>query len=148
VRVFVGKNARTGHVLGFYSLCVATLAKKSFPGFGQRPIPALYLAMIGVELAQKGFGFGTALMTDTFERAVLVAENAGAYCLFLDAVDFATVAFYKKIGFEVLIEGDLKMFIAIETLVDALGSQKLGELRLSASPMNFACLGRHFQWLS
>ena len=119
VRVFTVKYAQSDPVFGFYSLCVATLEKKSFPGFGSRPVPALYLAMIGVDLTQKGRGLGTALMTDAFRRALIVATNAGAYCLFLDAVDVTTAKFYAKLGFEFLVPGKLKMFIAIETLMEA-----------------------------
>jgi ribosomal protein S18 acetylase RimI-like enzyme len=117
VRVFVLRDGHKGEILGFYSLCVATLKEKSFPGFGRRPIPALYLAMIGVDISHKGRGIGRALMADAFKRAVLVAQNAGAFCLFLDAVDVSTARFYQNLGFETLISGELTYYIAIETLI-------------------------------
>jgi hypothetical protein len=122
VRVFVACPDDTNRVVGFYSLVVATLEPRVFPGFGKRRIPALYLAMVGVhEEWRAGVkGTGTALMVHAFQRTLEIADRAGLYCLFLDAVDDKTAGFYAGIQFERITEGKLAMYIAIPTIRDAL----------------------------
>ncbi len=122
VRIRIAR-AESSDVLGFYSLVASTLAPKRILGvvkFGPRPIPAIYLAMIGVCEAIQGLQLGKALMLDAFEQAISVADRVGAYCLWLQAVDERTVAFYEKLGFERVEPGGLEMYIPIDTIVDAL----------------------------
>lgn len=111
-------------MVGFYSLVTSTLEAKRIFGlakFGQRPIPAIYLAMLGVTDKHAGKGLGKALMADAFERTVMIAHNAGAYCLWLQAVDERTAGYYENLGFQRIEDGQLDMYIAIDTMKDALG---------------------------
>lgn len=122
VRVRVACDEGCIRVQGFYSLCVSTLAEKTIFGlnkFGKRPIPAVYLAMIGVTEERAGKGLGKVLMRDAFQRTLVVADNAGAYCLWLDAVDEEKAEFYAKLGFERIEPNQLRMYIPIETIRDA-----------------------------
>jgi len=120
VRVFVACEEGSQAVVGFYSLCTSTLAARTFPGFGSRMIPAVYLAMVGVAEGRQGQGLGTALMTDALVRTLNIAENAGAYCLWLNAVDQETAEFYEGLEFSRMTDGGLEMYIAIPTIADAL----------------------------
>jgi predicted N-acetyltransferase YhbS len=123
VRVQVACEEGSSAVVGFYSLCVSTLEANRIFGlkkFGKRPIPALYLAMVGVTQKHAGNGLGGELMRDAFKRTLYVAENAGAYCLWLQAVDEEKAAFYEHLQFERITKGKLDMFIAIDTIRDAL----------------------------
>lgn len=109
--------------MGFYSLCASTLEANTIFGlkkFGRKPIPAIYLAMVGVTKDHAGNGLGTYLMRDAFKRTLNVAENAGAYCLWLQAVDEEKAGFYERRQFERITDGKLDMFIAINTIRDAL----------------------------
>lgn len=124
VRVHVACEEESQHVVGFYSLVTSTLEAKRILGlakFGKRPIPAIYLAMLGVSEDHAGKGLGKALMADAFERSVMIAHNAGAYCLWLQAVDERTAGYYQKLDFQRIEQGELDMFIAIDTMKDALG---------------------------
>jgi hypothetical protein len=123
VRVQVACEEGSSEVVGFYSLCVSTLEPQKIPDakkFGKRPIPALYLAMIGVTQKHARKGLGTDLLRDAIRRTLLVAENAGAYCLWLQAVDEEKAAFYEQGQFKIITEGKLEMYIAINTIRDAL----------------------------
>jgi predicted N-acetyltransferase YhbS len=125
VRIQVACEEQSSVVVGFYSLCVSTLEPNRIFGlkkFGKRPIPALYLAMIGVTQDHAGNGLGRSLMRDAFERTLRVAELAGAYCLWLQAVDEEKAAFYERLQFERITKGKLDLFIAIPTIRDALPS--------------------------
>ena len=125
VRVFVACPDATNEVVGFYSLCLSTLEPKTILniGYGKRPIPAIYLAMVGVTKTHARKGLGTALMTDAFARTLQIVENAGAYCLWLDAVDEPTAEFYAGLDFRRITEGQLRMYIAVQTIRDALSPQ-------------------------
>lgn len=121
MRVFVACEDGEKRVLGFYSLVTSTLEAKTFPGFGKRLIPAVYLAMIGVRQnwREQNKGTGTALMVDAFNRTLAIAEHAGVYCLWLDAMDEDVARFYEGIQFQRVREGELRMYIPIQTIRDA-----------------------------
>lgn len=122
MRVFVACPEGSDIVAGFYSLCLSRLEPRTFMniGYGKRPIPAVYLPMIGVDEAHARKGLGTALMADAFSRTLVIADNAGAYCLWLDAVDAETAAFYAGLDFRPITEGELRMYIPVQTISDAL----------------------------
>lgn len=114
----------TDDVVGFYSLCVSTLEPKKILGvakFGKRPIPAVYLAMLGVTQEHAKRGLGKALMRDAFERTLAVADNAGAYCLWLTAVDDEKARFYASLQFERIAPDGLDMYIPLPTMREGLG---------------------------
>lgn len=121
----VAREENSSHVVGFYSLVTSVLEPKrilKLPKFGSRPIPAIYLAMLGVTEEHSGNGLGQALMYDAFERAALIADNAGAYCLWLQAVDDRTVGYYEKLQFQKIEQGGRDMYIPIETIRDLIQS--------------------------
>lgn len=119
-RVFVGRAPDSQRVLGFYSLSVRSLAPKTLLGigFGNRDIPGIYLAMLGVCERSSGTGIGGALMIDAFRRALRVAEEAGTYCLWLTAVDEAKAEWYSRKQF-LRIEEGLEMYLPLDTIRDA-----------------------------
>lgn len=125
VRLHVAVEEGTPVVAGFYSLVTSTLTGRgllNLPKFGKRPIPAIYLAMLGVAQPHSGIGLGKALMFDAFEKSAMVADNAGAYCLWLQAVDERTATYYEKLMFERIEPGELDLYIPIPTIKDLLAS--------------------------
>lgn len=112
-------------VVGFYSLVTSILKPKSLLNvakFGSRPIPAVYLAMLGVTQEHTKRGLGQALMYDAFKRTALVADNAAAYCLWLQAVDEDTARYYEKLQMARIEPGELEMYIPIDTIKDMIAS--------------------------
>jgi GNAT superfamily N-acetyltransferase len=111
-------------VLGFYSLALKTLApQKSLFGignkFGERQIPAVYLAMIGTSKGHQKKGIGTDLMLHAFQSTLAIADLAGTACLTLDAVDHEKALWYEKLSFQRLEPEGLSMYIALGTLREA-----------------------------
>lgn len=125
VRLRIARDEGSAEVAGFYSLVTSVLKPKrifNVAKFGDRPIPAVYLAMLGVTEAHAGNGLGQALMYDAFERTALVADNAGAYCLWLQAVDERTAGYYEKLQFTRIEGTGLDMYIPIDTIKDVIAS--------------------------
>lgn len=121
-RVFVACPVDSKRVLGFYSLTIRSLAPRRLIdiGFGQRDIPAIYFAMLGVSEDVAKQGIGSALMFDAFQRSLEVAENAGAYCLWLTSVSDDKAKWYKGKQFDFIEAGKLEMYIPLATIRDAL----------------------------
>lgn len=126
VRVFVAKRPETEAVLGFYSLTLKVLepdhvSEEAAEKFGRiKAVPAVYLAMIGVDRSLQGGGIGFRLMIDAFDKALAIAELAGTYALTLDAVDHNVADKYGRYGFKPFKEGELRMFIPLQDMRNAL----------------------------
>lgn len=124
VRVRVATVGDDLTVLGFYSLALKTLApKKNLFGignkFGERQIPAVYLAMIATHTNHQKKGIGTDLMFDAFEKTLLIADLAGTACLTLDAVDEEKAAWYETLSFQRIEPDSLSMYIPLGTVREA-----------------------------
>lgn len=120
-RVFVATPTNSNIVIGVYSMTIRSLAPKTFlnVGFGSWEIPAIYFATLGVCKTHEKQGIGTALMVDAFKRALRVAEEVGAYCLWLESVSEEKAKFYEARQFTRFKPDELKMYVLMETLRDA-----------------------------
>ncbi len=58
-------------------------------------------------------------MIDSFERVLRVAEDVGAYCLWLTSVSEVRVKFYSDRKFMRIEDGKLDMYLPLETIRDA-----------------------------
>lgn len=91
--------------------------------FGNRNIPTIYLAGIGVVEPEARQGIGAALMLDAFEKAAAIADLAGTACMTLDAVDEKRAQWYEKLQFkrfDLTADKKIRMFIPLATILDAL----------------------------
>ena len=127
VRVFVACESGTQDVIGFYSLVLTALVPSEVSDeaegkFGRvNVVPAIYLAMVGRAIEHKGRGVGEALLVDAFKRSLAISENAGTYALALDALNEKVATIYEGYGFEYFTDGELKMYITLKLLRDAVG---------------------------
>lgn len=121
VRVRVGCAGDDPTALGFYSLALSTLAPKTILGnkFGNRQIPAVYLAMIATDAKQQKQGIGTDLMFHAFASTLSIADLAGTACLTLDAVDEEKALWYESLSFTRTEPGSLRMYIPLGTVREA-----------------------------
>lgn len=124
VRVRVAVSDTHDAPVGFYSLALKTLApQKNLFGignkFGERQIPAVYLAMIATDKSVQKKGVGTDLMLHAFEATLKIADLAGTACLTLDAVDEEKALWYEKLSFQRLEPNGLSMYIPIATVREA-----------------------------
>jgi GNAT superfamily N-acetyltransferase len=97
--------ARGPRVVGYFSLAAASVepadaAPRAAKGQGHQPIPAILLARLAVDAAERGQGFGEALLVEALGRAVSAADAIGARVVVVHAMDEEARAFYAEYGFE------------------------------------------------
>lgn len=132
LRLYV-KCSDDGKVQGFYAINAhavhyTELPKRyarTRPGHGN--IPASYISMIGRDESCRGQGIGDLLLVDALKRIVSVAATIGVAVIMLDVLDCgdpAAVEFrkatYAKHGFQSLPSNDLRMFLPVATILDAM----------------------------
>ena len=123
--VFVAAERGTEKVLGYYTLSNASVSLKEVPPNVQKAlpkypdVPAIRLGRLAVDLSMRGRGLGAALVANAMIRCVgnVIAWNF----LIVDAKDEAAVLFYRKFGFEGLLEDDRRLFIQRKELANFIG---------------------------
>lgn len=118
VRNYVTVRAESRLVVGYYSLVYASLAQKLLPpelvkGVGKYDIPVMLLARLTVDRREQGQGLGKALLKDAILRTMQAAEIAGLKLLLVFAKDEAAAGFYRKHGFEPVVDDPLKLFLPV-----------------------------------
>ena len=103
-------------VAAFYSLVYAAIDQKRLPaklvkGLGKYDIPVMLLARLAVDHREQGKGLGKALLKDAILRTMQAAEIAGLKLLLVHAKDEAAASFYRKHGFEPVVDDPLKLFL-------------------------------------
>ena len=68
---------------------------------------------LGVDHREQGKGLGKSLLKDAILRTMQAAEIAGLKLLLVHAKDGAAADFYRKHGFEPVIDDPLKMFLPV-----------------------------------
>ena len=90
-------------VVGFYALAAGSIEHEATPKpltrNMPRPIPAIVLARLAVDLDYQGRGIGAGLLQDATLRALKAAEEIAARVLLCHAIDEAARSFYLKFGF-------------------------------------------------
>jgi GNAT superfamily N-acetyltransferase len=125
-RVFVSVEDR--RVVAYYALAAAELrpenaserARKGQPR--KRPLPAVLLARLAVDLDHQGKGLGRSLLQDAMLRANDAAEELGIRLMLVHAKHERASRWYKRFGFEesptdplhlILLMKDLRAFLAV-----------------------------------
>jgi len=90
-------------VVGFYALAAGSVEHAATPKAltrnMPRPIPAIILARLAVDLDYQGRGIGAGLLQDAIFRSLKAAEEIGARVLLCHAIDPEARNFYLKFGF-------------------------------------------------
>lgn len=103
-RTFVSTRLSSNQVVGYYSLCAASVEYEQTPerirkGLARHEVPLVLLARLAVDSTCQGMGLGPSLLMDVFGRFMTVQESIGARALFAHAKDDDAKAFYEKWGF-------------------------------------------------
>jgi predicted N-acetyltransferase YhbS len=124
-RVFVATESQ--RVVGYYALAAAQVqpedaGERALRGQPRRrPVPAVLLARLAVDLAHQGRGLGSSLLQDAMLRANGAAEELGIRVMLVHAKHEAASHWYKRFGFEesptdplhlLLLMKDLRAFLA------------------------------------
>jgi predicted N-acetyltransferase YhbS len=103
-RTFITTTAaRSPHVLGYYALSAATIARASAPGrisHGMpEPVPVVLLGRLAVHISEQGEGVGGHLLKDAVKRTLVIAEQIGVRALLTHAANDRAASFYARYGF-------------------------------------------------
>jgi len=118
VRNYVTTRAESKIVAAYYSLVYAAIDQNRLPaklvkGLGKYDIPLMLLARLAVDHREQGKGLGKALLKDAILRTIQAAEIAGLKLLLVHAKDGAAADFYRKHGFEPVVDDPLKLFLPV-----------------------------------
>jgi len=118
LRNYVTTRADSKVVAAYYSLVYAAIDQKRVPaklvkGLGKYDIPVMLLARLAVDHREQGKGLGKALLKDAILRTIQAAEIAGLKLLLVHAKDEAAADFYRKHGFEPVVDDPLKLFLPV-----------------------------------
>jgi GNAT superfamily N-acetyltransferase len=118
VRNYVTTPASNKVVVAYYSLVFAAIDQKRLPakvvkGLGKYDIPVMLLARLAVDHREQGQGLGKALLKDAILRTIQAAEIAGLKLMLVHAKDETAVDFYRKHGFEPVVDDPLKLFLPV-----------------------------------
>lgn len=118
VRNYVTTYPDSKVIVAYYSLVYASLDQKLLPaklikGLGKYDIPIMLLARLAVDRREQGKGLGKALLKDAVLRTMQAAEIAGLKLLLVHAKDEAASEFYRKHGFEQVLDDPLKLILPV-----------------------------------
>ena len=118
--LFVAVESATNKIIGYYTLSntsvnlkdIPLASRKKLPKYSE--VPAVRLGRLAVDITAQGFGVGAQLLADAAIRSVL---NVSAWVFMtVDAKDDGACAFYKKFGFESLMDDKLRLYISRQDL--------------------------------
>ena len=125
-RTFVATLSTNLTVQGYYTLAATSIPVEGLPAKLARklpihPIPAVLLARLAVDQQSQGMGLGEQLLIDALERSLTLAKELGIHAVVVDALDERAASFYRKYGFESLLDDPLHQYIIIATIQEGLG---------------------------
>ncbi len=139
LRLTAGKLSKAGHtrvfvmtpdgqkIIGYYALNASSIDYRELPSpFARdRPasgfIPAAFIAMIAIDRAEQGKGYGGDLLANAFRRIAEAQQNIGLSVAVLDVLDDGDseaverrVRLYRSYGFQPFAERPLRMWISVK----------------------------------
>ncbi len=124
-------------ILGFYSLCPASLAYARAPeivrkGLARHDVPVFRLGRLAVNLPFQGQGLGGQLILAAGRRCLLAAAEVGGVALLIDAKDERAAQWYASYGAASLADAPLSLLLPLATVQKALEAAEKLQLTTSA----------------
>lgn len=125
-KTFVAVSQLDGRtVLGFYSLCPASLEYARTPemvrkGLARHDLPVFRLARLAVNRAHQGHGLGGQLLLAAGRRCLLAAAEIGGVAILIDAKNERAAAWYASYGAVPLADAPLSLLLPLATVRAAL----------------------------
>ena len=133
-RVYVIVEDESSRILGYHAINLGMLnvdrlkrPPRGAPDHGE--IPVLFLGQVAVDKTQQGRGLGGILMHHVFQKACVIADNAGCHAIILDVISDGGEAeftrrqsWYESFGFAFFASNPRRMFLAmkqVRTVVQA-----------------------------
>lgn len=112
------KNDSIRKVIGFYTLCPASIQQESLPenflkGPKPNPIPAFRLCRLAIDQPYQGKGLGEVIFIHALQKCLDQSSQMGGSMIIIDAKNEKAKSFYMRFGF---ISLPNKPLILIQTL--------------------------------
>ena len=118
--IFVAVQDGTTQILGYYTLSNASVNLDTVPPALLKKlskyaeVPAIRLGRLAVDRSAQGHGLGTRLLANAVIRSTY---NVSAWALMIvDAKDNTACSFYRKFGFESLLDDERRLYISRQDL--------------------------------
>jgi len=120
-----------GAILGYYSLCPASLVYARVPeitrkGLARYDVPVFRLARLAVDRGVQGKGLGGQLLLAAGRRCLLAAAEVGGVAMLIDAKNERGASWYSSFGTIALNDAPLTLLLPLATIQTAL--KAAGEL--------------------
>jgi ribosomal protein S18 acetylase RimI-like enzyme len=120
-RTYVATRPGEFEVLGYVTIRVGEVACADLPPDTQRglpryPVPVLHVARLAVDKRARGIGLGEALLVHALRKALDTAEEVGVWGVEVIAKDEAARSFYRRYGFEPLVDDQLHLYVSVKTV--------------------------------
>ena len=96
------ESDKPSEIIGYYTLVMCPVPQESIPNDKpkiKRPIPAILLGQIGVDLKFQGKGLGDRLLFEAQATVFYIADNVGVRAMVLDAGTESLVSWYESHDF-------------------------------------------------
>ncbi|QGM45948.1 GNAT family N-acetyltransferase [Methylocystis heyeri] len=114
------------HILGFYTLCPASIKFDRAPavmtrgGLGRYEVPVFRLGRLAVDQSLHGRGLGGSLLLRAGERCMMVAEQVGGVAVLIDAKDDRAAQWYESYGAVRFNDAPRSLMLLFAAVLDAL----------------------------
>lgn len=120
-RTYVAVRPGSNRVIGYYTLSSSSVEFENFPEVVRKklprhPVPTILLGRLAVDVAARGEGLGSGLLTDALERVLGVADVIGVFAVHAHALDDDARGFYTKHGFQSLNDQERHLFMTLATI--------------------------------
>ena len=132
VRIFV-MTPGDGTIVGYYALNAHAVSHSELPGSFARnrpahgDIPAVFIAMMGIDRRYAGKGYGSALLADALKRVERAGREVGIAVAVLDVLDCGDpdlvarrLKFYTMFGFSPFAGQAFRLFLPVRTIRETL----------------------------
>ncbi|MBE0660503.1 MAG: GNAT family N-acetyltransferase [Bryobacteraceae bacterium] len=126
-KTFLAIDDGDGSVLGYYSLCPASIEYARTPelvrrGLARHEVPGFRLARLAVDRKAQGWGLGGQLLLAAGRRCLLAAAEVGGVALLIDAKNEGVAEWYAGYGAVRLLDSPLTLVLPLATIEAALRS--------------------------
>ncbi len=125
-RTMVAVRQGEKQVMGYYTLAAGAVTFAHLPNevacrLPKHPVPVILLARLAVDQATQGMGLGETMLLDALQRSLDLSGRLGAYAVEVEAIDALAVSFYRKYGFEPLLDTPKHLYLPLATIEKAFG---------------------------
>lgn len=126
-KTFLAIDDGDGAVLGYYSLCPASIEYARTPelarrGLARHDVPGFRLARLAVDRRAQGRGLGGQLLLAAGRRCLQAAAEVGGVVLLIDAKNERVAEWYAGYGAVQLLDAPLTLVLPLATIEAALKS--------------------------